>query len=180
MYYKRITLYFILSYFCRMKLSTRLLLFAALVSVCPAACTSLDVFEKSVSFKGQQWSGAEKPAFDFHISDTTAAYNIYLVFRHTDAYTYNNIWLKLYRSGPDTSYTRQVDLRLATNDRGWLGSGMDDIWEHRIRITEQPVEFRRSGDYRFAIEQVMRQDPLQHVINIGLRVEKAKRLNEGQ
>jgi gliding motility-associated lipoprotein GldH len=150
------------------------MLFAVLVALSLSACTSLDVFEQSVAFKGQQWSGGQKPSFDFHISDTTALYNIYLVFRHTDAYRFNNIWLKLYRSGPDTSYTRQVDLRLATNDKGWLGSGMDDIWEHRIKITEAPVEFRKSGDYRFAIEQVMRQDPLQHVINIGLRVEKAQ------
>ncbi len=157
-----------------MKLFTRLMLFAVLAGPCLAACTSLDTFEKSVSFKSQQWPGGEKPAFDFHISDTASLYNIYLVFRHTDAYTFNNVWLKLYRSGPDTSYTRQVDLRLATNDKGWLGSGMDDIWEHRIRLTETPVAFRRSGDYRFAVEQVMRQDPLQHVINIGLRVEKAQ------
>ena len=149
------------------------MLLLAILTISLAACTSLDVFEKNVSFKDQQWPGSDKPAFDFQISDTASLYNIYLVFRHTNAYGYNNIWLKLARSGPDTSYTRQVDLRLATNDR-WLGSGMDDIWEHRIKLTETPVEFRKSGDYKFIIEQVMRQDPLQHVINVGLRVEKAK------
>jgi len=138
------------------------------------ACTSLGVFEQNTAFKNQQWSGSEKPSFDFHISDTASLYNLYLVFRHTNGYGFNNLWLKLYRSGPDTSYSRQVDLRLATNDRGWLGSGMDDIWEHRIKLTEVPVAFRQSGDYHFAIEQVMRQDPLLHVINIGIRVEKAK------
>ena len=157
-----------------MNLSTRSMLLLAILSASLASCTSLDVFEKSVSFKNQQWPGSEKPSFGFHISDTASLYNIYLVFRHTNSYGYNNLWLKLERSGPDTSYTRQVDLRLATNERGWLGSGMDDIWEHRIKITELPVEFRKSGDYRFDIEQVMRQDPLQHVINVGLRVEKVK------
>ena len=149
------------------------MLLLAILTISLAACTSLDVFEKNVSFKDQQWPGSDKPAFDFQISDTASLYNIYLVFRHTNAYSYNNIWLKLTRNGPDTSYTRQVDLRLATNDR-WLGSGMDDIWEHRIKLNETPVEFRKSGDYKFVIEQVMRQDPLEHVINVGLRVEKAK------
>ncbi|MBS1567568.1 MAG: gliding motility lipoprotein GldH [Bacteroidetes bacterium] len=157
-----------------MNLSARLLLLVAILGLGLGACTTLDVFERNVSFKNQQWPGSEKPSFSFHISDTTAQYNIYLVFRHTNAYSFNNIWLKLLRSGPDTSYTRQVDLRLATNDQGWLGTGMDDIWEHRIRITETPVGFRKAGDYRFDIEQVMRQDPLLHVINVGLRVEKVQ------
>jgi len=160
--------------FVAMNLSARIFLFLAIVSMGLAACGSLDVFEKNISFENQQWPGSEKPSFSFHVSDTASLYNIYLVFRHTNAYSYNNIWLKLWRSGPDTSYGRQVDLRLATNDRGWLGSGMDDIWEHRIKITESAVQFRKAGDYRFDIEQVMRQDPLQHVINVGLRVEKAK------
>lgn len=157
-----------------MNLSARSLLLLTIVVVGFTACTTMDVFEQNTSFKSQQWPGSEKPSFSFHISDTASLYNIYLVFRHTNAYSFNNIWLKLSRSGPDTSYSRQVDLRLATNERGWLGSGMDDIWEHRIRITETPVAFRKSGDYRFDIEQVMRQDPLQHVINVGLRVEKVK------
>ena len=34
---------------------------------------------------------------------------------------------------------------LATDDKGWLGSGMDDIFEHRIRITNQPVQLNKCG-----------------------------------
>src|SRR4051812_18439794 len=109
------------------------------------ACGPIGVFEKNVAFKKQEWAGSDKPVFSFSISDTTAAYNIFLVFRHTDAYNYNNVWMKFTRSGPDTAYTQQVDLRLANNAQGWLGTGMDDIWEHRIPITEQATMFRKSG-----------------------------------
>ena len=115
-----------------------------------------------------------KPSFTFTIKDTLAPYNIYLVLRHTDAYSFNNIWLKITRKGPDTTYTQQVDLRLATNTQGWLGTGMDDIWEHRIPVTQGATTFRKSGDYQFTLEQVMRQDPLLHVLNAGIRVEKAQ------
>jgi len=137
-----------------------------------AACSPIGVFEKTTAFKKQEWAGSDKPNFSFTITDTAAAYNIYLVLRHTDAYSYNNIWLKFTRKGPDTSYTQQVDLRLATNGQGWLGTGMDDIWEHRIPLTQGAARFRRSGDYSFTLEQVMRQDPLQHVLNTGIRIEK--------
>jgi gliding motility-associated lipoprotein GldH len=138
------------------------------------ACSSIGVFEKNIAFKNQEWAAANKPSFSFHISDTMAAYHIYLVLRHTDAYSYNNIWLKLHRKGPDTSYTQQIDLRLANNNQGWLGTGMDDVWEQRIALTQGTTQFRKSGDYEFTLEQVMRQDPLQHIMNIGLRVEKAQ------
>ncbi len=137
-----------------------------------AACNSIGVFEKTVAFKKQEWAGSNKPSFSFTITDTLAAYNIYVVLRHTDAYNYNNIWMKCTRKGPDTTYTQQVDLRLATNGQGWLGTGMDDIWEHRIPITQGPTRFRKMGDYEFTLEQVMRQEPLLHIMNAGVRIEK--------
>ncbi len=142
---------------------------AMLVTACTAA---IGVFEKDVTFPRQEWTAANTPSFTFNITDTTAAYMIYVVLRHTDAYNYNNIWLKFTRSGPDTTYSQPVDLRLANNAQGWLGNGMDDIWEHRIPLTAGPEHFRRSGQYVFSLAQIMRQDPLQHVLNAGIRVEK--------
>ncbi len=138
------------------------------------SCNPIGVFEENIAFKNQEWASTNKPAFRFHITDTVAAYNIYLVLRHTDAYSYNNIWIRLARKGPDTTYQQQVDLRLANNNQGWLGSGMDDVWEQRITLTQGTTLFRKSGDYEFTLEQIMRQDPLQHVMNVGIRVEKAQ------
>ena len=72
----------------------------------------------------------------------------------------------------DSLRKQQLDLRLATDDKGWLGSGMDDIYEHRILITEKPSALK-AGKYRFLLENIMREDPLEHVMNVGIRVEKA-------
>lgn len=141
-----------------------------------AACNTIDVFEKDVRIPHHEWSAAFKPEVSFEISDTTALYNIYLVVRHSDAYRYNNIWLNVYTTIPnDTAVRKQrLDLRLATDDKGWLGSGMDDIFEHRILITNTPQQLTRKGLYTFRIENIMREEPLQHVMNVGIRVEKTK------
>jgi gliding motility-associated lipoprotein GldH len=148
-------------------------LWLLLVSAAWSSCTSpIGVFEKNIAFKKQQWEAVDTPSFTFTITDTLSSYNIYLVLRHTDAYNFNNIWIKFTRTGPDTSYSQQVDLRLATNGQGWLGTGMDDIWEHRIPLTQGATRFRSSGNYQFTLRQIMRQDPLQHVLNAGIRVEK--------
>ncbi|HKP31305.1 MAG TPA: hypothetical protein VJT83_01190, partial [Chitinophagaceae bacterium] len=74
--------------------------------------------------------------------------------------------------GNEKSQSQQFDLLLANDSKGWLGEGMDDIFEHRILIQPQ-TKFRKAGKYQMTLQQIMRQDPLEHVLNIGLRVEKA-------
>lgn len=138
------------------------------------ACTTVDVFEKNITIPKHEWNSIFKPEIIFEIKDTLALYNIFAVIRHTDAYRYKNIWVNLYTQFPgDSLKKQQLDLRLATDDKGWLGTGMDDIYEHRILITDGP-KFLKAGTYRFRLENIMREDPLEYVMNVGIRVEKAK------
>jgi gliding motility-associated lipoprotein GldH len=140
-----------------------------------ASCIpSIDVFEKNVTIPQQQWQSSFQPEVIFTITDTAANYNIYLVIRHTDAYNYNNIWIKatVLQPGDATQRSQRYNLPLATNEKGWLGSAMDDIYEQRVLIQPQ-TKFRKAGNYHFMLEQVMREDPLLHVLNVGIRVEKA-------
>lgn len=144
-----------------------------LVVAMMASCNTIDIYERTKLFATQNWKAADKPTFIFEIKDTTSLYNIYIVFRHTDAYNYNNLWLNVTTIPPgDTATVRQLDLRLADNKNGWLGSGMDDIFEHRIKITRGPVTLKQ-GKYSFTLQHIMREEPLQHVLNAGIRVEKA-------
>jgi gliding motility-associated lipoprotein GldH len=113
--------------------------------------------------------------FTFNISDTTAHYNIFIVLRHTDAYKYNNIWLNLGTQMPaDILKNQNIDLTLGTDSKGWEGNGMDDIFEVRKIITPGPISFKKPGNYIFTIGQIMRENPLKHILNVGLRVEKVK------
>lgn len=155
--------------------------FLILFSIClfqwTACSLPSDVFEKNVTIPGQQWESSFRPVIDFTIrpEDTSSRYNIYLVLRHTDAYDFNNIWIKgtVLQPGDTTVHSERYDLLLATNDKGWLGSGMDDIYEHRVQIQQQ-TRFARSGKYSITLEQIMREDPLKHVLNVGVRIEKVK------
>ncbi|HEY6901583.1 MAG TPA: gliding motility lipoprotein GldH [Puia sp.] len=132
------------------------------------------VFEKTVTLPGQQWESSFKPRFDFNITaaDTTTLYNVYLVLRHTDAYSYNNIWIRgiIKRPGDSAARSERYDLRLATNE-GWLGTGMDDIYEDRIIIQPQ-TRFLRPGTYSFTLEQIMWDDPLKNILNVGVRIQR--------
>ena len=140
-----------------------------------AGCTTLDIYEKNVTIPKQEWQYNFKPSFDFTISDTTSLYNIYIVLRHTDAYRYNNIWLNVGSKFPnDTMRYQRLELALGSDAAGWEGTGMNDIWEVRKPITKGPVKLSKQGNYTFTLAQVMRENPLPHIMNAGIRVEKVK------
>ncbi len=140
-----------------------------------AGCKRIDLFEKVISIP-QEWSTSFKPVFSFTISDTTSPYQLFVILRHTNKYNYNNIWLNVYTRGPGDQFANKVlyELPLATNDKGWLGTGLDDLFEHRIALTplNDAFYFKKAGRYTFALEHIMREDPLQSMMNIGLRIEK--------
>ena len=131
------------------------------------------IFEKNYAIPGQAWQSSYKPEISFTIKDTVSLYNIFFVIRHSDAYNYNNIWIRatVDQPGETDLKTKQFDLSLATNEKGWLGSAMDDIYEARLLI-QTGTHFRKPGDYHITLEQIMREDPLKHVLNVGIRVEK--------
>jgi gliding motility-associated lipoprotein GldH len=136
------------------------------------SCNKLDSFERTVFFPEHQWASKNQPGFQFEIKDTISRYNIYVVIRHEDAYHYNNLWINVITTAPNEKpITQKVNLQLANNSTGWLGSGMDDVFDHRIRITNSPILLKK-GVYQFSLQQIMREDPLPSILNAGIRVEK--------
>ena len=160
------------SYFCK-KINLKKFFLISLLPFVFASCIKIDLFEKQATIPSQQWFYSNIPKFTFHIDDTTSLYNVYVILRHTDLYEYNNIWLRIGLKTPSDSFNYQnVNVLLATDAKGWEGTGMDDIYEVRKSISAAPFSFKTSGDYSFSIQQIMRENPLKNILNVGLRVEK--------
>jgi gliding motility-associated lipoprotein GldH len=136
------------------------------------SCTQIEIFEKDTTIPDYKWQPGFSAKGDFVIADTTSAYNIYLVLRHTDAYQYNNIWLNLGLQPPgDSMHIQKLNLILGDDANGWEGTGMNDIWEVRRLVNSGT---RKAGKYSFSISQIMRDNPLLHIMSVGLRIEKKK------
>jgi len=156
-------------------LKSRFFLIISLCLVMISSCTQIDIFEKNTSIPKYEWQPGFSASGDFEIADTVSAYSIYLVLRHTDAYLYNNIWLNVGLQPPgDSLHVQKVNLQLGDDAHGWEGTGMNDIWEVRKLLNGQPRRFKQSGKYHFTIGQIMRDNPLLHVMSVGLRLEKKK------
>ena len=157
-----------------MKFFAKHIIAVLLISFLLSSCRQTAIFEKDAVIPGYKWQSNFKAAGAFMITDTVSEYNIYIVIRHTDAYSYNNIWLNAGLQAPGDSLQEQkTNLALGNDAEGWEGIGMNDIWETKKLITGTPKRFKKAGEYRFSISQIMRDDPLEHVMSIGLRLEKA-------
>jgi gliding motility-associated lipoprotein GldH len=155
--------------------SNKFFLVLALVtgSLIISSCKQIDIFEKNTVIPDYEWKSNFIISGSFTITDTISAYSIYLVLRHTDAYKYNNIWLNIGLQPPGDSLIKQkVDLKLGDDANGWEGNGMNDIWELRKLLNGEPRRFKKAGEYKFTIAQVMRDEPLLNVMSAGLRIEK--------
>jgi len=77
------------------------------------------------------------------------------------------------KSPKDVVTTQQLNLNMADEAKGWLGTGMDDIFDQRIPIGNGPMHFDL-GMTSFTLQHTMREDPLQNILSTGIRVEKLK------
>lgn len=138
------------------------------------ACQTKQLYEQNTIYPDHQWSSKLANEYQFTITDTNALYKIYFVIRHHNAYHYKNIWIQLNTTSPKDSVTKQsLNLNLADDEKGWLGTGMDDIYDQRIPISATPTRLQK-GLYKFSLQHTMREDPLENILSTGLRVEKVK------
>lgn len=127
--------------------------------------------EKIVPIDKMQWSHDFNPWIDMEIEDTTAGYNIFAVVRHTQQFKYNNLIIRFSMIRPgDSAKMQQVNLPLG-NRKGWLGDTLGSMVETRIKINQQPVHLSQ-GTNSFVFSQLMPEDPLGGIANMGVRLEK--------
>ena len=138
------------------------------------ACQTMPLSEQNTIHPDHQWSSAKPEKYLFNITDTNSVYKVIFVIRHHNAYHYKNIWVELsHSSAGEQTQTQAFNLNLADDQKGWLGTGMDDIYDHRVLINSKPIKLPK-GIFTISTQQIMREDPLQNILTTGIRVEKAK------
>ncbi len=133
----------------------------------------MDTFEKNVQIPKHEWEYNFQPEINFTITDTVSAYNVFVTLRHTDAYAYKNIWLYISTQQPGNNNIQKerFEFTLQNQNGEWIGTGMSDIWEVRLPLFET-IRFTKQGNYTIRLQQTMRDNPLLHIMNAGIRIEK--------
>lgn len=155
------------------------LILAALLWISGCKPPTPNSFRDETSLKNGQWLSETKPLFELNIEDTSAHYQTYILLRNDDSYPFSNIWLRMSMKQPGDTTTaassERINLKLADISGAWLGKNMGSIYEHKIPLSKkEDLNFPKPGTYQISLEQIMREDPLPGILNIGILVEKRK------
>ena len=147
--------------------------FALLLVMALLSCGDKNViFDESVIIPNASWDNQELPYFDVKVEDTLSAYNFYLNIRHLENYRYSNFYMFLHTIFPNGSQTHDtVEIVLAYPDGRWVGSGTGSMRNNNILLNDN-LYFPLKGNYRFEIEQAMREPVLEGVTDVGICFEK--------
>jgi len=134
------------------------------------ACDSNRIYEENFAVENNNWLSDDIKKFEFEITDTMSALDLFVNVRTTTDYAYSNLYVFLYSDYPN-GYTDKDTLEfiLAQQDGMWLGESSGTVVENQILIS-RGGRFPTAGKYSFKIQHAMREDELTEIIDVGFRV----------
>lgn len=145
-------------------------IFNLLVGVLFVACNSGVVYDGSVRVANPTWHCDSLARFEVEVKDTTIDYESAILIRNSGDYAYQNLWLFVTEIAPDSSFTCDtIEYYLADNYGRWLGSGIGSLYTS-LYYYKEDLHYSQEGVYRYEIRQGMRQDELEGITNIGMRI----------
>ncbi|MDO9039885.1 MAG: gliding motility lipoprotein GldH [Bacteroidota bacterium] len=136
------------------------------------SCDRKRVFEAYQTLGENGWNKDSVVVFKVELNDTIRNHNWYVNIRNKGTYQYSNLWLFLTVGSPDgITRTDTVEFSLAEASGRWKGRGLGDLHDNQI-LYKSSVYFPHKGEYTFRIKQGMRDNVLEGIRDIGIRIEK--------
>jgi len=135
------------------------------------------LFQADVPVPDGAWDRNFTPEFNFTVTDTTTRYDLVIDIRHTGDYPFSDLYLFVDMHGPDGRHARDtVECRMADPTGRWYGKGTGFIFAGRTVaarvLYRHGSRFPAAGDYRIRLEQAMRTERLEGVLDVGVSVEQ--------
>lgn len=139
------------------------------------SCDSERVFEQNKAIPDATWNADHKVIFETYISDTISLYDLYINIRNSGNFKFSNLYIFVDVFMPDGKIERDtIECILADAQGRWLGkSGSGSVWDNQILFNHK-TRFPGAGKYIFRFEQGMREKELEHIMEVGFRVEKTQ------
>ena len=138
--------------------------------VSPSCNNNNSAFNEIIPEEG--WSRYHIPGFEAQINDSEGSYNIDISLRNSYKYPYRNIFLFVSTTAPGGQTIKDtLEFQLADEKGNWHGRGLGDIKSLTLPYKSN-VMFPDTGIYSFSIEQGMRRDVLEGIIDVGLIISK--------
>ena len=142
-----------------------------------SGCDARRVFEENIEFKDRSWPVNEIAEFDFTINPETINYNLYYTVRNSNDYPWSRIFITYFLID---STGQELEKKLVSNflfdqksGKPFGSSGIGDMYDHRFIFLEN-FKFPHAGKYTIRFKHYMRNEDLEGIVYVGLRVEMAQ------
>ncbi len=136
------------------------------------SCDQTRVFDSYREIPESDWHKDSILFFDIPVTDTIQNHNLLIQVRNETSYKYSNIWLFIEVAQPGGETIRDTfEIVLADPSGQWLGKGFGGLKTVQS-VYRRNIFFPASGNYRLSLQHGMREEFLQGIHDIGIRVEK--------
>lgn len=137
-----------------------------------SSCDQNRIYESNYNIDNQAWFYKDTIHFEVEISDLSEI-NGYINIRHSFYFAWRNMWLQMNVFQDDSlMYQEPVNVQLSQPNGHWHGKCSGDICFYQYPLKDfTNFIFPDSGVYRFEFMQDMRENPLENISSIGLRLE---------
>lgn len=145
---------------------------ACLCAVLALGCGEPPLVAETADVDLDGWPGDSVVTFRWDVQDTLSRHDLILDLRHASTYSFSNLYLFLtYRFPNGKSRVDTIECTLADELGRWRGSGFGDLVDQRFML-QPDVQFPLRGRYGLQIAHGMRNDPIEGVANVGIRLER--------
>lgn len=138
------------------------------------ACNNRSLYNEHVPIEKNKWDKDQVAFFEINVEDTTSVYVCSLHVRHLETYKYSNLYLFMNTTFPNGLQTRDtIECFLALHDGKWLSKSSGSMRDIAI-LLNPALRFPMSGTYVFEIEQAMRDEQLEGISDVGLKIDYSK------
>lgn len=149
------------------------LLSGCIVCFLSMSCERSTLLNKTYNTPQSAWAYHEPICFDLMAEDSTQPYDVTFTLKHTRDFAWMNAFFFITTIFPDMSTTIDtLECVLATPDGRWIGSRYGKYRNIEF-LYKQHIRFPIPGQYRFEIRHAMRNDSLQNINAVGLKIKRA-------
>jgi len=136
------------------------------------SCGKEAFFDEMVEIPEHSWAHSDMIQFKVDVKDTVNTFDFFVNIRHTKSYGYSNLFIFLHTIAPDgRQMTDTLEFPMADPEGNYVGKVSGGLVLNRI-IVKKETRFPKSGEYKFVIEQAMRDKELEEITDVGLTIVK--------
>ena len=120
---------------------------------------------------GEAWYRDSMLVFEVPVSDTSATYRVEVDVRHAGDYAYRNLYVgRDVLNARGTVYHDTAEFQLASPEGQWLGDGIAGLKTVTLAYRSEGLRFPKAETYRFRMQHLMRDEPLQGIHSVALKL----------